>query len=302
MHKDVKRYLVIGASFGVLLLISLLPSGRMTHIQKSASVLDAIKASDIVRNEKPFVEARAALVYDIGAKQVLYDKESSTPLPLASLTKIITVSYILNHLNLDDQVTISKHALKTEGNSLLVAGDTFRVKELAAMIMVESSNDSVTALVDFIASQNNVDPNDAETWILPRLQAHAEQLGTIESVLHSTTGLDGVDGFATAFGSARDIMTFASKTIGSNIWGVQHIDTVVSGKGKKYRLKATNEIKDSIPLLLGSKTGFTDTAGGNLLIITEFPVGNPVGIIVLGSSEEGRFQDVHALYQWLIGK
>jgi D-alanyl-D-alanine carboxypeptidase len=302
MDKTTKHNLIIAASFGVLALVSLLPSGYMMSTQRVASVLDAIQTKPIVRKEKPSVEARSALIYDFGARQALYEKESSTSLPLASLAKIITISYLLNHLEMNEHVPISKHAIATVGESFLTAGDIFSVKSLVAMAMVESSNDAVTALVDFLAAKENIAPEDAEQWIVPQLAAYAKLQGASHMQVFSPTGLNVEGGFAGAYGSAYDIMTFVEKTLGSEVWSVQNIDTVLSSKGTAYRLQPTNELRNKIPLLVGSKTGFTRLSGGNLLIITEVPIGNPVGIVVLGSSEEGRFQDVYALYQWLIGK
>jgi len=51
--------------------------------------------------------------------------------------------------------------------------------------------------------------------------------------------------------------------------------------------------------LVGSKTGYTDLAGGNLLVIVEYPIGHPLGIVVLGSSAEGRFLDVKKILKWI---
>ena len=302
MTQETKRNLALVASFSVLALISVLPTGQIAPRQETASVFEAIHVKEVVRKDVPIIEAKTALVYDYGTRTALYEKDADIPMPMASLTKIITVSYVLDHANIDEKVLISKHALATSGNSLLVAGDILSVRDLAAMAMVESSNDAVMALVEHIAKKDSIAPSQAEQWILPYLQRHAESLGASHVTLTSATGLDGPQSTAGAYGSARDLVTMAGKTIGSEMWGVENIDTVTSAKGRVYRLKPTNEIKDGIPVLLGSKTGLTEVAGGNLLVTLEYPIGNPVGIVVMGSSAEGRFRDVQALYAWLTGK
>jgi D-alanyl-D-alanine carboxypeptidase len=48
-------------------------------------------------------------------------------------------------------------------------------------------------------------------------------------------------------------------------------------------------------MLLGSKTGLTDLAGGNLAVVFDAGFDHPVGVVVLGSSEKGRFEDVEKL-------
>ena len=44
-----------------------------------------------------------------------------------------------------------------------------------------------------------------------------------------------------------------------------------------------------------SKTGLTDYAGGNLGIVYDIYMGRPLVLIVLGSTKEGRFQDIEIL-------
>jgi len=64
-----------------------------------------------------------------------------------------------------------------------------------------------------------------------------------------------------------------------------------------HNAKNTNDSAESIPGLIGSKTGFTDLAGGNLVVAFEIEPGHVIVISVLGSDKEGRFQDVNKLYK-----
>ncbi len=57
----------------------------------------------------------------------------------------------------------------------------------------------------------------------------------------------------------------------------------------------TDTLVNDIPGLKGSKTGFTDLAGGNLIIAFDPEIGRPIIISVLGSTETDRFKDVSAL-------
>jgi D-alanyl-D-alanine carboxypeptidase len=50
-----------------------------------------------------------------------------------------------------------------------------------------------------------------------------------------------------------------------------------------------------MPGLLLSKTGYTDLAGGNLVIVFDVGIGHPVAIVVLGSTRDARFTDVEKL-------
>jgi D-alanyl-D-alanine carboxypeptidase len=57
----------------------------------------------------------------------------------------------------------------------------------------------------------------------------------------------------------------------------------------------TNDILTDIPNLLGSKTGYTDLAGGNLTIAFDAGYNRPIIVTVLGSSRNERFSDIKKL-------
>ena len=62
-------------------------------------------------------------------------------------------------------------------------------------------------------------------------------------------------------------------------------------------IENTNAYASYWPFLLGSKTGFTDTAGGNLVSLFEPTPGHKIAIVVMGSTKESRFTDLYALYK-----
>jgi len=57
----------------------------------------------------------------------------------------------------------------------------------------------------------------------------------------------------------------------------------------------TNKMASDTPGLIGSKTGYTGTAGGNLAFVFDPELGRPIIITVLGSTAEGRFEDAKKL-------
>ena len=60
--------------------------------------------------------------------------------------------------------------------------------------------------------------------------------------------------------------------------------------------KNTNKLIEHLPGIIGSKTGFSDLARGNLAVVFDMGLEHPVIIVALGSSEEGRFEDIEKLY------
>jgi D-alanyl-D-alanine carboxypeptidase len=66
---------------------------------------------------------------------------------------------------------------------------------------------------------------------------------------------------------------------------------------KVLEAQATALPLQNIPGLIAAKTGYTDLAGGNLVAAFDIHLGHPIIIAVLGSSRDGRFEDVRALIE-----
>ena len=93
-------------------------------------------------------------------------------------------------------------------------------------------------------------------------------------------------------GPRATLCVLAKNSFSSPLWDLTHIEMITSQEGRAIILKPTNILQGSLVQLHGAKTGFTDIAGGNLLVLLEQPIGRPVGIVVLGSTHKGRFSDM----------
>ena len=62
-----------------------------------------------------------------------------------------------------------------------------------------------------------------------------------------------------------------------------------------HHVTNTNQGVEHISGIIGSKTGYTDLAGGNLVVVVDIGINHPVAIAVLGSTREDRFSDVKQL-------
>ncbi len=233
------------------------------------------------------VKAKSAIVYDINSGKVLYNKNADMQLPIASITKLMTALVAEREFGATNLISISERALLTEGESGLVAGDFWRVRDLSDFMLTISSNDAATALalaggdkMQFISKMNSV----------------AQELGLWSTVFFNESGLDVNNVQAGGYSSARDIanlLTYIVSTQPTLLEATTFAEfNSVSQSGLRYRVINTNKITGKIPGLIASKTGFTDLAGGNLAIVFDAGVGRPIVIVVLGSTIDGRFDDV----------
>lgn len=232
--------------------------------------------------------ARAAVVYDVEKNQLLYAQNPDTPLPLASITKLLTAAVAKRDLGADAHITIPEMALETEGESGLVAGDIWRVQDLIDYMLVVSSNDAATALALADGGQ--------QTFI-ERVNAFCTDHNLQTITVHTESGLDvNAETEPGAMGSAREVahmLAYIAHTDPDLLAATTFAGfNSVSLSGARYPAVNTNEVVAHIPNMLGGKTGYTDLAGGNLAIIFNRDIGSPVVIVVLGSTREARFSDV----------
>ena len=243
------------------------------------------------------LSARAVDVYDLAEKREIYSINGDAQLPLASLTKIMMAVTALSLLPENTVVTINPQALEVEGNSGLFGNERWSLKDLLGLTLLESSNDGATAvaLAADAAGQGIVSDNFGQGPFVDAMNRKARELGLSQTYFLNPTGLDENQFVSGAYGSARDVATLFSYALNTypSIFDVTRYDSgsFASLGSLTHTVKNTDIVVDKISSLLGSKTGYTDLAGGNLAIAFDAGPNHPIVISVLGSTEQGRFDD-----------
>ena len=238
------------------------------------------------------IEAKAAVVYDLATGETLYAKNSGAQLPLASLTKILTVYAALAKLPPETPITISPEAASVEAPRAFSVGQTFSLADLARLTLTGSLNDGAAAIAHATASRENKTESEM-------LAGAAAALDLGQTYALNGSGLD-VNAFVSGgYGSAADLAHLAGALVerSASIAAAttQSFAEAVSAGGTHFSIKNTDPITDTILGLLLSKTGYTDLAGGNLALVFDVGMRHPVAVVVLGSSVKARFTDGAAL-------
>jgi D-alanyl-D-alanine carboxypeptidase len=244
------------------------------------------------------LEAKGAVVWDVINSRELFSKNSDLPLPLASLTKIMTAVTIASKFPDPSNIKIAKEYLAPEGDSGLVVGDTWKASDLRDFTLLTSSNDGAFALAAVAEAQVASDGSDPQAQFIKAMNDTASQIGLLNSKFFNEHGLDRAADKGGAYGSAHDMAALFEYTLKNypEILEVTRYKSVqFKSTEKKYSAENTNILVDKIPNLIASKTGFTDLAGGNLVIAFDAGLNRPIIISVLGSTEQGRFSDVQKL-------
>jgi D-alanyl-D-alanine carboxypeptidase (penicillin-binding protein 5/6) len=99
----------------------------------------------------PHVSAQAAALIDVESGRLLYEKNSTQKLRIASITKILTAVVALEYGNLSDQVKTSNRAYGTEGSSIyLKQGEVISLHNLLYGLMLRSGNDAAVAIAEHV--------------------------------------------------------------------------------------------------------------------------------------------------------
>lgn len=102
----------------------------------------------------PDTNSRSCIVIDRKTNTILYGKNEKQKRKMASTTKIMTATIIIENCNLDETVEISKKAAGTEGSRLgLKSGDKITVRDLLYGLMMRSGNDAAVALAEYCRSE-----------------------------------------------------------------------------------------------------------------------------------------------------
>lgn len=264
------------------------------------------RPTEIVHEEPsdPFedvtIAAKAAVVWDVKGKRMLFNKNGDASLPLASITKLMTALVAYELLDPEDRITISMYDLKAEGDSGLMNGERFSMQDLLDLTLITSSNDGAVALGANAASAID-DSRDPEALFTAAMNVKAKELGLERTHFKNSTGLDLSPTEAGAFGSAEDVVILMEHII-LNIPDAVALTSLADARilnesGEYHVAENTNEITNRINGLIASKTGTTDIAGGNLVIAYNAGLDRPIIISVLGSTPSRRFTDTLELVE-----
>lgn len=101
---------------------------------------------------EPDISAESAILIEIDSGEILYEKNANVPMYPASTTKIMTALLALEHLNLEDKITVPEDMGPADGSAMyLLPGEVFTVRELLDGLLVKSANDAAVLLARTIS-------------------------------------------------------------------------------------------------------------------------------------------------------
>jgi len=248
------------------------------------------------RSSSIAVRARAALILDMQKGEVIYQKNATLPLPIASITKLMTaVTYLRLNPDLEKQISVNRADVYRANWTKLRYRERVLSRDLLYTSLVVSDNVAARVLARATGLSR------AEFVI--KMNETAREIGLANSRFTDPTGLD--DGNTA---SAVDCVTL--------LWvALQHelLAEILMTKEYEFRtnrrlhqIRTTNIIMyDRVPQraweCVGSKTGYIRAAGYCLVLRVSGDAGDDIFAVILGSNtSRSRFSDMRRMMDWSI--
>ena len=234
--------------------------------------------------KEPDVNSRACVVIDRKTNSVLFGKNENTKKKMASTTKIMTATIIIEKCNLSVTIEISKKAAGTGGSRLgLKTGDKITVLDLLYGLMLRSGNDAAVALAEYAGGDIN--------GFAELMNAKALELGLTNTHFETPHGLDSNEHYTTAYELAILSNYALNNPTFAKIVGTKNYTITINGSPKA--LSNTNELLGNMEGVYGIKTGFTN--GANRCLVTACKRNNIDIICVVLGADTKKFRTIDSI-------
>ena len=220
------------------------------------AAVEDVPVMDAAAQPQLSLNCRAAILVDQDTGTVLYEKNADEQVPIASITKVMTLLLTFEaihngQLTLETTVPVSEHAYHMGGSQIwLEPGEQFTLDEMIKAICVSSANDAAVAVAELVGG--------SEPAFVERMNARAAELGMEHTTFRNACGLDTEGHLSTAHDVAimsREILNTCPEVLHyTGIW----TDTL---RGGATQLVNTNKLLKRYNGITGLKTGTTSGAG-----------------------------------------
>lgn len=195
-----------------------------------------------------FADGKAEIAMELNSGKILYSRNATATLPMASTTKIMTGLLIAEDCNLSEEVVVADEAVGVEGSSIyLKHGEKLTIKDLLYGLMLRSGNDAATALA--IHHSGSVEA------FVDKMNEKAVAIGATCTHFANPSGLPNDSHYTTA----KDLCTISCYAMKNPIFAEVVQCRNYTGDYKSFTNK--NKILSSLEGACGIKTGYTQKAG-----------------------------------------
>ena len=257
------------------------------------AAVEDVPVVDAAAQPQLALNCRAAILVDQDTGTVLYEKNADEQVPIASITKVMTLLLAFEaihngQLTLETTVPVSEHAYHMGGSQIwLEPGEQFTLDEMIKAICVSSANDAAVAVAELVGG--------SEQGFVQMMNDRAAELGMTNTTFHNACGLDTEGHLSTARDVAimsRQILTTCPEVLHyTGIW----TDTL---RGGATQLVNTNKLLRRYNGITGLKTGTTGGAGVCISASATRDGLNLIAVVLGAPSSKDRFEAATTLLDY----
>jgi serine-type D-Ala-D-Ala carboxypeptidase (penicillin-binding protein 5/6) len=238
----------------------------------------------------PLVHASAYLIQDARTGEVLASDHAHDRLPIASITKLMTVLLAIQHHKLTDVVTVDPRAAVVGESSIhLRAGERLTVADLIRGALIQSANDAADALALSVAPDY---PSFAQL-----MNDEAARLGLTDTHFVRPDGLDSPGEYSSA-ADVTKLARIAMRTRFIRDTVDEQTATIAGGR----TLHTWDDLLSELPHTFGVKTGHTSAAGWCQVAAIHGRGVNVYATLLGSPSRAVRNEDLASLLLWGIAQ
>ncbi|MBF6329379.1 D-alanyl-D-alanine carboxypeptidase family protein [Nocardia transvalensis] len=272
--------------------------------------LAATPAASVVHSQLPWptpepdgVQASGAALADGITGTVVWSRQLHTPVPIASIAKVMTALVVINAGDLDRTITVPQgiiaYCTTYDGSTAgLAPGEVLTTRQLLYAMMLPSGCDAAYTLADAYGP--------GQDGFLARMNDTARHMGLAGTHFTDPSGLPAPTDHST-YSTPADLVALGLRAM--SLPGFRDIVRsrsyhVPAGPGnREHHWQTTNRLLHAYPGTVGIKTGYTDAAGTCLLFET-VRAGIPLIGVVLHSSPHSDVaakDDAERMLNWAYG-
>lgn len=219
----------------------------------------------------PQITSTSAIIMDAQSGQIIYEKNSHTRQYPASITKIMTAYLAIKNGDLNSTITMSDAAVwgidRSSSHIALDVGEEISMSDALYAVMLMSANEAAWAIAEQVSGS-------LENFV-QLMNDTAQSLGCKDTHFTNANGLHDPDHYTTAYDMAlitKEALT--SKTFREYASETYHEIPPTNMNNETRYLTQGNRMMLSnseyyYPACQGGKTGYTDDAGGTLVVWAE---------------------------------
>lgn len=238
-------------------------------------------------------KSKSLILVDATTGNVLLEKDPHKELPIASITKVMSMLIIMEaidsgNISYNDIVQVSENAYSFGGSQVyLKPGEEFTVAEMLKAVAIHSANDATVALAEKVAG--------SEETFVSKMNEKAKQLGMKNTYFLDSSGLTDEGHYSTAYDIAlmsRELINKHAKVLDfTSIW----MDSFRDGE---FELVNRNKLVRFYEGANGLKTGFTSKAGHCLAASAKRNNLQLISVVLGGPDSDTRFAESRKLLDY----